>query len=54
MTNSKKRKSPLRLNMDPDEALERAIDVDPDELDENKKMKKGPAEAGGHQKSWTH
>lgn len=42
MTNGKKRERPLGLDMDPDEAFERFIGVDPDELDENKKLKKKP------------
>lgn len=42
MTNGKKRERPLGLDMDPDEAFERFLGVNPDELDENKKLKKKP------------
>lgn len=33
-------------DMGPDEAFERFLGVDPDELDNNKKLKKKPPEAG--------
>ncbi len=39
MTNGKKREKPLGLDMDPDEALERFIGVEPDEIVDNKKLK---------------
>ena len=42
MTEKKTRERPLGLDMDPDEAFERFLRVDPDELDENKKLKKKP------------
>lgn len=44
MTERKTREKPLGLDMDPDEALERFIGVDPAELPDNVKLgrKKGP------------
>ena len=42
MTEKKTRARPLGLDMDPDEAFERFLGVDPDEIDENKKLKKKP------------
>lgn len=42
MTEKKTRERPLGLDMDPDEAFERFLGVDPDELDDNKKLKKKP------------
>ena len=42
MTEKKTRARPLGLDMDPDEALERFLGVDPDEIDDNKKLKKKP------------
>lgn len=47
MTEKQKRERPLGLDMDPDEALERFIGVDPNELDENKKLKKKPPSKRG-------
>jgi hypothetical protein len=40
MTERKPREKPLGLDMDPDEALERFIGVDPRELPDNVKLKK--------------
>lgn len=44
MTERKTREKPLGLDMDPDEALERFIGVDPYELPDNVKLgeKRGP------------
>lgn len=42
MTEKKTRAKPLGLDMDPDEAFERFLGVNPDELDDNKKLKKKP------------
>ncbi len=42
MTDKKTRERPLGLDIDPDEAFERFLGVDPDEIDENKKLKKRP------------
>jgi len=42
MTEKKTRERPLGLDMDPDEALERFLGVDPDDIDESKKLKKKP------------
>jgi len=44
MTERKMREKPLGLDMDPDEALERFLGVDPGELPENVKLgqKRGP------------
>lgn len=42
MTDKKPRAKPLGLDMDPDEAFERFLQVNPDELDENKRLKKKP------------
>lgn len=44
MTNKPTREKPLGLDLDPDEALERFIGVDPKELPENVKLqrKRGP------------
>jgi len=42
MTNGKKRERPLGLDMEPDEAFERFMGVDPNEIDESKKLKKKP------------
>lgn len=42
MTEKKTRAKPLGLDMDPDEAFERFLGVDPDEIAENKKLKKKP------------
>lgn len=44
MTERKAREKPLGLDMDPDEALERFIGVDPGELPDNVKLgkRKGP------------
>lgn len=42
MTGKKTRERPLGLDMDPDEAFERFLGVEPDEIAENKKLKKKP------------
>lgn len=44
MTEGKQREKPLGLDMDPDEALERFIGVDPSELPDNIKLgkRRGP------------
>lgn len=42
MTEGKPREKPLGLDMDPDEALERFLGVDPAELPDNVKLKKKP------------
>lgn len=44
MTERKTREKPLGLDMDPDEAMERFIGVDPHELPDNVKLgkKRGP------------
>lgn len=40
MTERKTREKPLGLDMDPDEALERFLGVDPDELPDSVKLKR--------------
>ena len=46
MTEKKTRARPLGLDMDPDEAFERFLGVDPDEIDEKQEtQEKAPAEA---------
>lgn len=40
MNDPKQREKPLGLDMDPDEALERFLGVDPAELPDNVKLKK--------------
>ena len=46
MTNGKKREKPLYLDMDPDEALERFIQTDPEELKRRLERKKPPPKQG--------
>lgn len=46
MTNGKKRERPLYLDMDPDEALERFLQTDPEELQNRLKKKKAPPKRG--------
>lgn len=46
MTNGKKRERPLHLDMDPDEALERFLQTDPDELQRRLDKKKPPPKRG--------
>lgn len=46
MTNGEKREKPLHLDMDPDEALERFMQTDPNELKRRLDKKKPPPKRG--------